>query len=208
MDSSSESKPISVDDLLLLGSANPFSRLAQFRIVWEDVKELDDFQKLVEGDSNVDGLKELIVESLDANQNIEDFVTKVFEKYPELFAEFIWDLSSYPPLETLVSSFLFNLIQRICFKMSNWIKTFVERRPPSQLGDGSAGMVLASWKSGADPVLLGNLDWDVTDLILPLTRKDRKERPNVSLLIRLSVIRRPGQREDQGPLCGSIRWLF
>ncbi len=38
-------------------------------------------------------------------------------------------------------------------------------------------------ESGADPVLLGNLDWDVTDLILRLTRKDPKERPNVSLLI-------------------------
>jgi hypothetical protein len=76
-------------------------------------------------------------------------VTKVFEKYPELFAEFIWDLSSYSPLETLVSSFVFYLIQRMCFKMLNEIKTFVERPPPSILGDGSAGMVLAGkWIKG------------------------------------------------------------
>jgi serine/threonine protein kinase len=38
-------------------------------------------------------------------------------------------------------------------------------------------------ESGAEPVLLGNLDWDVTDLILRLTREDPEERPNISLLI-------------------------
>ncbi len=115
---SNELKPISVDDLLLLGQSFFQTGSNQDRL--RDVKELDDFQKLVEGDFNVEGLKELIVESLDANQDIEEFVTEAFEKYPELFAEFIWDLSSYPPaLETLVSSFVFYLIQRMCFKMLN-----------------------------------------------------------------------------------------
>jgi hypothetical protein len=110
---SSELKPISVDDLLLLGQSFFQTGSNQDRL--RDVKELDDFQKLVEGDFNVEGLKELIVESLDANQDIEEFVTEAFEKYPELFAEFIWDLSSYSPLETLVSSFVFYLIKRMCF---------------------------------------------------------------------------------------------
>jgi hypothetical protein len=110
---SNELKPISVDDLLLLGQSFFQTGSNQDRL--RDVKELDDFQKLVEGDFNVEGLKELIVESLDANQDIEEFVTEAFEKYPELFAEFIWDLSSYSPLETLVSSFVFYLIKRMCF---------------------------------------------------------------------------------------------
>ncbi len=109
---SSESKPNSVDDLLL---GQSFFQTGSNQDRLRDVKELDDFQKLVEGDFNVEGLKELIVESLDANQDIEEFVTEAFEKYPELFAEFIWDLSSYSPLETLVSSFVFYLIKRMCF---------------------------------------------------------------------------------------------
>ncbi len=38
-------------------------------------------------------------------------------------------------------------------------------------------------RSGCDPILLGELEWDVTHLILHLTKHEPKERPNVATVI-------------------------
>ena len=38
-------------------------------------------------------------------------------------------------------------------------------------------------REGCDPILLGELEWDVTHLILQLTKKEPRERPSVAFLI-------------------------
>jgi hypothetical protein len=57
----------------------------------------------------------MITESLATDEDIGEFVSKAFHKYPELFALFIWDLSSFPPLEKAVSDAFYYFINRFCY---------------------------------------------------------------------------------------------
>ena len=101
-------KPTSVQALLYGQSFfKPYcSTTAQDRL--RNVKELEDFNDITKGyfdEDDVKGLKEILMESSSAVEDVDEFMTKAIEKYPKLFAEFLWDLLNYLPLEKLVSRF-------------------------------------------------------------------------------------------------------